>query len=235
MSTAIMYLNQDRNPNKQAEFDRVAGDLSIKFDEAAIGLHSGEQILRVADFHDPEEVDHLIFVCHGFSDRLLSAKAGVHATKHAPPDVVSIYELVRAWAPKLTRKCKVSLCACSCAREPYSREAVWGPSAHTDGGVNSFAGKLRDALLDRGVLAEVRAHCTPGHVLANPAGRSFVPKMREPGMSLFTESVGRVLGVKPTWGTARTFNNRVKGDLATRWVLFSDDKVVEDIVSQWKA
>jgi hypothetical protein len=234
MSTVIMYLDRDPNPGKQAEFERVAADLTIRFDTAAIGLHSGEQMLRVADFSDPEEVDHLICVCHGFSDRLLSAKAGVHAAKHTPPAVVSLDVFARTWAPKMTRHCKVSLCACSCAREPYSKEAVWGPSAHTDGGVGSFAGKLRDALLDRGVLAEVRAHCTPGHVTMNPACRGFVPKKREPGMSLFTESVGRVLGVKPTWGSARHFNTLVKGALAARWITFADDKVVEDIVSQWK-
>jgi hypothetical protein len=122
-----------------------------------------------------------------------------------------------------------------CGREPYSTEAVWGPASHQDGGINSIAGKLRDALLDHGVLAEVRGHTTAGHVLNNPACRGFYQKRREPGMALFTESVGRVLGVKPTWGTCRRFNNMVQGDLAKRWVLFSDNKVVEDIVSQWKA
>lgn len=235
MSTAIFYLDQDKNPNKQAEFERVAADLSIMFDEAAIGLHSGEQLLRTAEFYEPEEVDHLIGICHGFSTRWLRSDAGVHVTQHKPPAVVSLDVFVRAWAPRLARRCKVSMCSCMCGREPYSTEAVWGPAAHQDGGVNSIAGKLRDALLDRGVLAEVRAHTTAGHVLANPACRSFYPKRREPGLALFSESVGRVLGVKPTWSSAKAFNNLVKGDIATRWVLFRSDAYVEEIVSQWKA
>lgn len=228
-----MYRLHDPLPKKQAEFDRVAGDLSIRFDGVAHGVSSGEQMLRVADFFDPEEVDHLIVVAHGFSTRLLCSKAGVHVSQHRPPAVVGLDVFARVWEPKLTKDCRVSLAACMCGRDPYGLADYWAPSSHADGGTLSFAGKLRDALLDRGVRAEVRAHVNAGHVTNNPCGRAFLPTRGTMGRALFSTSVGDKLNVKPTWSTARKFNALVKGDLATRWMLFEDAGLVDEIVQRW--
>ena len=231
-TTAVFYRLQDPNPNKQAEFDRVAGDLSIKYGEAARGAYCGEQLLHIADAYDDFEVEHLIAVCHGFSTRLLSGTAGVHVTQHKPPAVVSLDAFVRAWEPKLTKDCRISLCACMCGRDPYGLDDYWAPSSHADGGTKSFAGKLRDAMLDHGVRAEVRSHTNPGHVLNNPCGRVFLPVRGAPGRSLFNMSVGDKLGVKRTWKSARQFNELVKGAIAARWILFDGD-VVPEILARW--
>lgn len=232
MTVAIFYLDKDPTPAKEREFHQVAMDLAGEFGTLAHGIHTGEHVLRTAEFYEPESVTHLLTVCHGFTTRLLSAKAGVHITQSTPPAVVSLMSFIDAWAPKLARNCKVSLCSCMCAQTPRSYESYWGPWSHTNGGLGSFAAKLRDGLLARGVLAEVRGHTTPGHVTRNPACRVFLPKMHEEGKSLFMQTVGTLPKTKPTWSTCRKFNNLVKGELASRWITF-DDSVLPEIVASW--
>jgi hypothetical protein len=260
MTAALIYLDRDANPGKLAEFNRVATDLSIRFDTVAHGLHDGATMLRVAELFDPLEVDHLIVVSHGFTTRLLSAEAGVHVTRRDPPAVVSLEAFADAWAPVLALDCKVSLCACMCSRSPSSswRKLLggrvisdWDPLVHEDGGADSFSACLRDALLTRGRRATVRGHTTAAHVTNNPACREHGPERGAPGRSLFNIALDP-LGVHlagsfanrtgspaawlrahaADWPRARRFNNLVKGELATRWILF-DDTAVEDIRARW--
>lgn len=237
---ALIYLDRDRIPARLREFKDVADNLSEVLDTPAHPAHTGAQLIDIAHQFEDESVDHLVIVCHGWTVKLLQRWAGVHATVHRPPNVVSLDVFARAWAPKLTDKCAISLCSCMSSRSPawYLRKlfekvpAYWGPHSHSNGGKVSFSARLRDRLLKLGVSATVRGHTTPGHVTNNPTLREHRPIIRSEGESLFNRALGH-LGVKPSWRTCRKFNNIVKGELAERWLLF-DDTAVEDIRDAWE-
>jgi hypothetical protein len=230
MTTALLWYDAEPKPVKAQEFKRVASELGHRFGCLAHPVHAGKAMLDAARLLEPGSVDHLICNMHGFTTRLLCSSAGVHATTHAPPRVVSIEAFVDAWRPYLAGVLRVSLAACCCSQEPRTFASLWGPWAHDDGGLHSFSALLRDRLAAEGVAATIRGHTTAGHVLNNPALREHGPVPHEPGKSLFNIALGP--GIRPTWATTRRFNGLVKGDVARDWLLF-DDTAVGAIRSRW--
>jgi hypothetical protein len=230
VTAALLWYDAEPKPVKAEEFKRVASELGHRFGAIAHPVHTGEAMRKAAGFFSPGEVDHLICNMHGFTTRLCCSSAGVHATTHAPPRVVSIAAFVDAWHPVLADVLKVSLCACMCSQEPRLFANAWGPWAHDDGGLHSFSALLRDQLAAEGIMATVRGHTTAGHVLNNPALREHGCAAHEPGRSLFNLAIGPE--VRPTWSTARRWNNLVRGDLAREWLLFAPGSV-EAIRAMW--
>lgn len=231
MATALLWYDAEPKPAKADEFARVTSELGKRLHVVGHPVHTGKAMIDAARLFEPGSVDWLVCNMHGFTTRLLCSSAGVHATTHNPPRVVSIAAFVDAWRPYLADMVKVSLCACCCSQEPRAFASLWGPWAHDDGGLHSFSALLRDQLAAEGVMATVRGHTTAGHVLNNPALREHGCAAHEPGRSLFNLALGP-LGVKPTWSTARRWNNLVKGDLARDWLLF-DDSAVAAIRAIW--
>jgi len=232
---ALIYLDVDKNRNKQREFRRVADELEQRFGVAAHPAHTGQALLDISDQYESNSIDHLVIVCHGFSDRLLSARAGVHAVRHFPPNVVDLDTFTYAWWKVLAADCKISLCACMCSRSPswWLRQkfrqlpGMWSPQCHSDGGQASFSARLRDRLARFGLRPTVRGHTTPAHVTHNPAGREHGPLAGVDGRSFFNQCLGDA-GVELTWANCKKFNNIAKGALSERWILF-DDTAVEEI------
>ena len=103
--------------------------------------------------------------------------------------------LIRRIAPALTNDVKILLYGCSSARgqtEPSS----WVRTTATDGGADSLAGALRDALIDAGKTgAVVWGHTEVGHTTRNPSLRSFGAAWGRgsPGQSYLSQSVFGVL------------------------------------------
>lgn len=240
MTVALIYLDQDKGKGKQREFKRVADRLADRFDVEAHPAHTGQTLLDISDKFASCSVEHFVIVCHGFSDRLLSARAGVHVVRHSPPAVVDLDNLVHAWWRVLTPVCQISLCACMCSRSPTwwlrqkFREVplMWAPHCHSDGGAASFSARLRDRLARFGLNPTVRGHTTPAHVTHNPAGREHGPLAGIEGRSFFNQCLEE-WDVRLTWANCRRFNNIAKGALAERWILF-DDTAVEEIKDRWQ-
>jgi hypothetical protein len=231
MATALLWYDAEPKPAKAKEFERVAKELSVSLATIAHPVHTGKAMADAARLFEPGSVDWIVANMHGFTTRLLCSSAGVHATQHRPPAVVSIGAFVDAWRPFLADVVKVSLCACCCSQEPRTFASLWGPWAHQDGGLHSFSALLRDQLAAQGVTATVRGHTTAGHVTNNPALREHGPTPHEPGHSLFNRVLAPI-GVTPTWATTRRWNNLVRGPLAEAWLLFADG-AVEAIREKW--
>lgn len=106
-------------------------------------------------------IKRLVIIAHGgpdwFFDRSLT------------PEVLG-----RVLAPRLAQGAIVGLAGCSAGRGP-GESTVWEAEAFGDGGAQSYAGRLRDALALAGgpYLGEVRANTLSGHVTFNPTGRVF--------------------------------------------------------------
>lgn len=238
MRRVIIYLDEDPRPSMRREFLRVASRLQRMLEADELHpAHDGYQLLDIISKQPEHSVDHLIFVCHGGTTYLLRSTAGVHVWKYRPPLQVPVTHFAAALTSRLGPEPLISLCSCLCGRDPrwYLKSigeltSPWGPRSYRPGGTKSFAGRLRDQLVDRDVRASVRAHTAVGHVTALPLLREFRPHVGAPGVPLF-ELVHRGQ-VQPTLAARRRWVQVVRGRPAERWLL-GDDQVVDEIRSAW--
>ncbi len=239
MRRLIIYLDVDRRPSMRREFLRVASRLgdTLEGEVSVHPAHDGDGLLRILEEQPSCSIDHLALVCHGGTTYLLSSQAGVHVWRDNLIEQISVSRFAAALASRLGPRPLISLCSCLCGRDPrwYLRSiskltSPWGPRSYREGGTRSFAGRLRDALVERDVRASVRAHTAVGHVTALPLLRLFRPIRGAPGLPLY-QIVHRGQ-LEPTWARRRRWVRLVRGELAERW-LVGDDGVVGDIRGAW--
>jgi len=105
------------------------------------------------------------------------------------PEVMKLSTFINIAGPKLVDNAIISLCACSCGRNPNSRRTD-DNDRRLNGGTHSFAALLRDGMAQAGKPVQVRAHTTPGHATANANTRYFTSTRGSEGISVGEETWG---------------------------------------------
>lgn len=193
---------------------------------APVPVRSAAEVLQAVR-QAPRGLNRLVMIGHGtqslfFEPRGYGLRTGRRGGD-ALPAWVSAETFARELARRAARGIIVSLAGCSAGASPAEYR---NPATITgDGGADSLAGQVRDALQRAGVGGEggeVRAHTTEGTVLLNPQGRTFKIKQAEvgrPGKHIMGQVWGR--------GALRTrnpgdWNRYARGEIATRWMLGED-------------
>lgn len=115
----------------------------------------------------------LLIIGHGTTSSIIRpGQAGLHTTRTALPEWVSIEDFATVLAPRLTSGFWLGLLGCRTAAEPW--EDDWTAQTLAPEGNDSLAGMLRDALVAAGAPSgKVGGHTTTGATDANPRARVF--------------------------------------------------------------
>lgn len=207
------------------EFERNATDASRLLRTRPMPISDGQSLLNAVRAA-PRNLGTVLMIGHGSGGAFFRpGHSGLRIDRDALPTWLGDDTFARALAPKLARGFVLSLAGCRAGAEynepDWTSEAYWTGSTPGPGGARSLAGEIRDALARAGAnTGEVRAHTTTGGVLANPAGRTFVVargQIGRPGASLVDLVLGP--GSSRDRTTVTRWNGRVRGAVATRWML----------------
>lgn len=113
------------------------------------------------------------------------------------PAVMKLSTFVDIAGPKLVDNAIISLCACSCGRNPDSRRTPSVNDNRLNGGSESFAAKMRDYFVRSGRPVSVRAHTSSGHTTANARCRLFTSTEGSVGQSVGEATWGRDILLYP--------------------------------------
>lgn len=233
----VAYLDKDPRPAMQREFLRVGSRIASQYGGDLWPIRTGRDLARIATQYADREVDHLIVVCHGGTTWLVNSRVGVHRFASSSRGQISVGRLAEVWAPRLTTRPLISLCACMCSRSPSwqlallgTNTSAWGPQGYNGLGTESFSAKLRDELVRRCIRPQVRGHGTVGHVTGNPILREHAGDIGSAGTTLY-----RLVhpDIEPGIMARRQWVRLVKGELAERWLL-GDDAVEMEIAMAWR-
>ena len=238
----IVCLDKDR-PGRLAEFKSTASRIAAELTAGIFFLHTGRELVCLADMMPRGEVDHLVVCAHGGSSWLLDSRGGVSIERtNLGRDQVTVAEMADAWSRALTHRPKISLAACNCLRSPetFLRRAFkgvvpgpWSSRSYQRGGEASFGARLRGQLVWLGLRPRIRGHRSAGHLTANP----ILAELTFPAASQCTPLFELALPDVPVTTPARrrwaSKKGPVVGRPAERWLLF-DDSVVEEIALNWR-
>lgn len=121
------------------------------------GVRSRDELQRVLQQYP--SYSHLVMAAHGDPSWYFAGFGSIN------PEWMA-----RQLNGRITANTIISLAGCRAGADPGTPEYESVP-----GGANSFAGRLRDLLLQQGAPAggQIRAHTTTGHTTENPFARSF--------------------------------------------------------------
>lgn len=173
MARLIIHITGDR-PKRQAEFGRTVDTCSTLWDTRSIyPATCGADILRAITSQD-EQITHLALIGHGWPDRFLRSRAGVHVSRHEPTEWVSTDRFSRVLAAHADPRIRVAVAACSCAASPG--ESSWSSASYGPGGERSWCAAIYAVLSRHAHGAIVIGHSAPGHASRNPALRAWGPQ-----------------------------------------------------------
>ncbi|MHC4644090.1 MAG: hypothetical protein ACYTBJ_01215 [Planctomycetota bacterium] len=238
--TVVIYLSKDPVPAKEREFYRIAARIAkLKHASHLIPAANGKQIVQGLRDVPDNSIEHLIMICHGGTQWLLTGRDGIYIDSPRSYSGLSLSVFAQVLIPKLTPAPFISLGACLCGRSPHwylTRRwgkvlSPWGAVSYKDGGKYSFAGILRNALALQGLHPTIRSHTAAGHCTALPLLREHDDKVMTDGRSLFSKILGS--DVSPSLHARRWWVRAVRGHLAERLLLFDYSADLE-IWEKWR-
>lgn len=185
----------------------------------AVPIRSGQDILN-ALYRAPQRLGVVILIGHGTANAFFRPGAtGLRLGNDSLPTWLSTRTFAQLLARKATTAPIITLAGCRAGA--LSSEPDWSATTAGPGGAQSLAGQLRDELVRQGMPGgEIRAHSTTGGVLANPSGRVFWIDRYSAGRSgAALQDLALGQNSSRDESLTRTWNTRVRGELATRWAL----------------
>lgn len=178
---AVFYIDDPSDkPGANAEFAGQARRVARQLNADLHVFKNAQDIIDVVRQYEDNTLERVIFVAHGApmwvgaganADKGRPVGFGIHVQRNRLPDVIRLNRFIPIIGPKLVDRAIIGLAACSCGAQPRKRRGRETKWSH--GGRDSFAAKIRDALISKNV--QVRGHTGSGHTTAQPWCRLFAP------------------------------------------------------------